>query len=126
MTVEGVLCDQVATWLHKKTYKYSFMTRTCQAEDDCLIVRGIQWFTLWNLIGANPYIIHNHLSIYLRVLSVKWCVSTAMFQFFQFSLFQFNFFGNSTSIYNHSIASPAPKLHFGYVQICIESRVMIY
>ena len=33
---------------------------------------------------------------------------------------------NSTSIYNHSIPNPAPELNFGYVQICIESRVMIY
>ena len=78
MTVGSFLCDEMATLLHKKTCK-SLMTLTCQAEDDCFIFRGTQWFTLWNLIGENPCIIHRHLPLYLKILFAKLFVSKGMF-----------------------------------------------
>ena len=53
------------------------------------------------------------------------CLYSYVSMFFNsvyFSLISFN----STSIYNDSIPSPAQKLHLGYLQIYIESRVIIY
>ena len=38
MTVGRFLGDKMAILLHKKTCKYSFMTLTCQAEDDFFIL----------------------------------------------------------------------------------------
>ena len=39
------------------------MTLTCQAKDFCHF-GGTQWFTLWNLIGTNPYIIQVSTSMF--------------------------------------------------------------
>ena len=54
------------------------MTLTCQAEEIVSCLGGLNG-SHCRIEGANPYIIHRHLHLYLRRLSAGLCVSSSMF-----------------------------------------------
>ena len=70
--------NKMAISLHNKTWKHSFMTLTCQAEDDVFILGGTQWLTLWNWIPQC-----------LRMLSSKYCPYSYVWPLTNFELIHF-------------------------------------